>query len=283
VARYNLEVSRAAAAGAAVDLARARQNLAYATITAPISGTVISRAVDGGQTVQASFAAPELFLIAGDLTQLQILVAVDESDIGQIEAGQTGRFTVQAYPDDSFSGTVRQVRLLGDTAENVVTYTVVVDVTNPDGRLLPGMTATVDILVETAQDVLTVPNAALRYRPGEAVMQAAIERRRAANEARRAEGGQRSEGGQPAGGQARGPGGQDRGMLWVQGPDGQLEVVMVRTGISDGVNTVVQGRDLDGGLQVIAGVSSQPQGGGSSPLQTPGQPSGPPRRVPGGF
>lgn len=283
LARYALDVARAAVAGAEVDLGRARQNLAYATITAPISGTVIHRAVDGGQTVQASFAAPELFLIAGDLSQMRILAAVDESDIGQISPGQRARFTVQAYPDTMFTGTVGQVRLLGNTAENVVTYTVVVDVGNPDRRLLPGMTATVDFLVETAPDVLHVTNAALRFRPAEAAMQAAIERRRAANEARRAEAGEASGGAGGAGRSGGGPGAGDRGMLWVPRPDGQLDVIMVRTGITDGVHTAVEGRDLTAGLRVIAGMSSQAAATASgSPFQPGGQ-QGPVRRVPGGF
>ena len=291
---YALDVGRAAVAAAEADYARARQNLAYATITAPIDGTVISRAVDGGQTVQASFSAPELFLIANDLAQMQILAAVDESDIGQISAGQAARFTVQAYPDDLFTGTVRQVRLRGNTAENVVTYTVVVDVDNPDGRLLPGMTATIDFLVETAQDVMYVSNAALRYRPSEAVMQAAMERRRAAVQASRAEAAQAADGQRPdqqtagAGGGAGqggagGPGARDRGMLWLPRPDGQVDVIMVRTGISDGIHTAVQGRELEAGMQVIAGISSQAAAAtAGSPFQPAGQ-QGPVRRVPGGF
>lgn len=323
-ATYSLDVARAAVAGAEVDFDRARRNLAYATITAPIAGTVISRAVDPGQTVQASFSAPELFVIAGDLGAMQILAAVDESDIGQIVPGQVARFTVQAHPDDAFTGTVRQVRLSGNTTENVVTYTVVVDVANPDRRLLPGMTATVDFLVATAKDVLHVANAALRYRPNDTVMQAAIERRRAAMQAERAAsgdsgalatGGNTTDGGPGsavAPGAAAGAGsgaapgatagaaadaaparaGQpgtgtsgDRGMLWIVQPNGQLDVLMVRTGITNGTSTVVQGRGLAAGMQVVAGTSSQPVA--ASATATPFQPAGgAPRggpRVPGGF
>ncbi|MDY0109542.1 MAG: efflux RND transporter periplasmic adaptor subunit [Candidatus Krumholzibacteria bacterium] len=313
---YALDVARAAVAGADVEFDRARRNLAYATVTAPIAGTVISRAVDPGQTVQASFSAPELFVIAGDLGAMQILAAVDESDIGQIVPGQVARFTVQAHPDDVFTGTVRQVRLSGNTTENVVTYTVVVDVANPDLRLLPGMTATVDFLVATAKDMLYVANAALRYRPPDAIMQAAIERRRAAMQAERAAAG--DSGGPAAGGNTghSGPGsavaagvapgagagaaadaaparaGQpstgpssDRGMLWIVQPNGQLDVLMVRTGITNGTSTVVQGRGLAAGLQVVAGTSSQPVA--ASATATPFQPAGgAPRggpRIPGGF
>jgi HlyD family secretion protein len=281
--QYNLDIGRASVQAAEVDLARARQNLRYATITSPIEGTVIARSVDVGQTVQASFSAPELFLIAGDLTSMQILVAVDESDIGQIAEGQTTRFTVQTYPDDTFTGTVRQVRLQSATEENVVNYTAVVDVTNPDGRLLPGMTATVDFLVETAADVLYVANASLRYRPDQEAMTAAFERMRAEREARQ---GDETSSQSPPLNDGSGQGGDDRGMLWTVDEDGQLAVIPVRTGISDGINTVVMGRSLEEGQQVIAGVSSQATTTSSvnSPFQQqqsgsrrPGPPS------PGGF
>jgi len=293
-AQYALDLARAAVHADRVSLTRAEQNLSYAIITSPIAGTVVSRAVDRGQTVQASFSAPELFLIAGDLGQMQILAAVDESDVGEISEGQTVRFTVQAYPDDTFRGTVRQLRLQGATTENVVSYTAVIDVANPDHRLLPGMTATVDFLVETATDVLHVANAALRFRPDQAVMQAALERKRAEHEAQRGEpGGARpdSTGGprRPQGGGGV-PGGNpvgeqvasDRGMLWTVGPDGRLDVVFVRTGISDGTSTVVKGRDLAEGQQVIAGVASAAAAEASaSPFQQQRQQPGPPR--PGGF
>ncbi len=156
-AQYALDVARANVKSAHASLARARRNLGYATITAPVSGTVIERDVDVGQTVAASFSSPRLFRIANDLTEMQILASVDESDIGQIQEGQTARFTVKAYPDETFQGTVRQVRLQSTTEENVVNYTVVIDVDNPDGKLLPGMTATVEFLVAKAEDVLKVP------------------------------------------------------------------------------------------------------------------------------
>ena len=173
---YALAVARAGAESATVGLTRARQNLAYATIRSPISGTVIQRTVDVGQTVAASLAAPELFLIAADLTRMQILAAVDESDIGLIREGQAVRFTVQAYPDERFAGTVRQVRLQSRTQENVVNYTVVIDVANPELRLLPGMTANVDFLVASAAEVLKVANVALRFRPTEDMVNAVRER-----------------------------------------------------------------------------------------------------------
>ena len=187
-AQYNLDVSRASLASARIDLDRALRNLGYATITAPIDGIIVQRSVDPGQTVQASFSAPELFQIAGDLTRMQILVSVDESDIGQIVQGQAVRFTVQAYPDDTFTGDVRQVRLQSVIQENVVNYIAVVEVANPDGRLLPGMTATVDFIVEQATDVFHVPNAALRYKPDQEIIAAVMAQRQAERQARQASG-----------------------------------------------------------------------------------------------
>jgi HlyD family secretion protein len=188
-AQYNRDAARASVKSAKVDLERAERNLGYATITSPIDGIVVQRSIDPGQTVQASFSAPQLFQIAGDLAAMQILVSVDESDIGQIKVGLPVKFTVQAYPDDSFSGTVRQVRLQSVTQENVVTYIAVVDVPNADQRLLPGMTASVEFIVDQVQDVLQVANAALRYRPDQETMTAIIERKRAAMQAQGGPGG----------------------------------------------------------------------------------------------
>jgi len=280
-AQYALDIAQASVQSSNVDLVRTRRNLGYATITSPIAGTVISRSVDVGQTVQSSFSSPELFLIAGDLTHMQILASVDESDIGQIAEGQTARFTVQAYPDDEFSGTVRQMRLQSATEENVVNYTAVVDVDNPDLVLLPGMTATVDFLVETAADVTYVPNAALRFRPDAETMTEALERMRAERQIRRAEGGEAPS--RRAMGDGSAP--TDRGLLWTVDADGRLTPVPVRTGISDGTNTVVMGRRLDVGMNVIAGVSSSSAttSGARSPFQqqTGGARRGPPS--PGGF
>ena len=281
--QYSLDVARASVKSAEVDLTRARQNLQYATITSPIDGTVISRSMEVGQTVQASFSAPELFLIAGDLTRMQILVAVDESDIGQIAEGQPARFTVQTYPDDTFTGTVRQVRLQSSTEENVVNYTVVVDVSNPGGKLLPGMTATVDFIVETATDVFYVANASLRYKPDQETMTAAFDRLRSEREALQ-DGGDGSF--SPPRGTGPGVNAGDRGMLWTVDDSGQIAMIPVRTGISDGTNTVVVGRNLEAGQQVIAGVSSSSAATSTtnSPFQqqqSGSRPPGPPS--PGGF
>jgi HlyD family secretion protein len=166
-AKYALAMAKANVKSAQVTLDRAKQNLSYTQIYAPIDGIVVERDVELGQTVVASMQTPQLFLIANDLSQMQILASVDESDIGSIVDGQNVRFSVQAYPNEHFDGQVRQVRLQSKTTENVVNYTVVVRVANTSGKLKPGMTATLDFLTGTASDVLLVPNAALRFRPTE--------------------------------------------------------------------------------------------------------------------
>ena len=136
-------------------------------------------------------STPKLFTIANDLSEMQILAPVDESDIGQIKEGQAARFTVKAYPERKFSGVVRQVRLQSTVDQNIVNYTVVIAVKNPDGTLLPGMTATVDFVVASVEDVLKVTNAALRFRPPEALLAEARERMQKELAARRAAGGER--------------------------------------------------------------------------------------------
>jgi len=163
--QVNLSVAQAGVRSAQVTLDRAKQNLAYTNIYAPIDGVVVERNVDVGQTVAASLSAPQLYLIAQDLKQMQILAAVDESDIGSIKAGQQVQFTVQAFPNRTFNGLVDEVRLQSKLQDNVVSYTVVVKVDNSNMQLLPGMTATVSFITGSATNVLTVPNAALRYRP----------------------------------------------------------------------------------------------------------------------
>src|SRR5262245_1287622 len=136
--KYSLQVAQANQRSAEISLERARRNLAYTEITAPVDGKVVERNVDVGQTVAASLSAPQIFLIAKDLSEMQILAKVDESDIGAIKVGQEVHFTVPAYNNRKFTGTVKQVRLQSATTENVVSYTVVVSVNNEDGQLLPG-------------------------------------------------------------------------------------------------------------------------------------------------
>ena len=144
---------------------RAQTNLGYATITSPIDGTVISKSVEEGQTVAASFNTPELFTIAKDLTNMQVVANVDEADIGGVKQGDRVTFTVDAYPDDTFEGTVKQVRLEATTTNNVVTYEVVISAPNADLKLKPGLTANVTIYTQERSGVLAVANKALRFTP----------------------------------------------------------------------------------------------------------------------
>lgn len=171
-AQANAEAARAqvAAADSAVSQARAALhqaeiNVNYTTITSPISGTVISRSVDVGQTVAASLAAPTLFTIAEDLQKMQVDTSVAEADVGKLKSGMPATFTVDAYPSERFRGTVRQIRNAPQTVQNVVTYDAVIDVSNPDLKLKPGMTANVTFVYAEREDVVTIPNAALRFRP----------------------------------------------------------------------------------------------------------------------
>ena len=265
-AKYALDVARANLKSAQVALDRAKQNLAYTSIYAPIDGIVIERNVDVGQTVAASYSTPQLFLIANDLERMQILASVDESDIGAIRSGQPVRFTVQAYPNEYFEGRVEQVRLQSTTTENVVNYTVVVSVANPGGRLLPGMTATVDFLTGTATDVLLVPNAALRFRPTEQML---AEIRKRSQEFRAsgnsgaglARGGaQPGRDGEPAIRSASGSGNtgmrrpQNVATLWYLDDSGRPAVTRVRIGLTDGQHTQVSGPELKEGMRVIVGL-----------------------------
>ena len=174
ISRQEYETAQQVAASAAAQVAAAsaqikqdRTNLGYTIIHSPVSGVVISRQVDLGQTVAASFSTPTLFTIARDLTQMQIEAAVAEADVAKVRLGQPVTFTVDAYGGRTFSGSVRQVRLNPTTQQNVVTYTAIVGVANPDGALLPGMTANASFLVSEHKDALLIPNAALSYKPAD--------------------------------------------------------------------------------------------------------------------
>ena len=168
--KTNYLAQKASLEGAKADVETARTNLTYATIRSPVDGTVIKRSVDVGQTVAASLSAPTLFLIAEDLKQMEILADVDESDIGRIKTGQAVSFNVPAFPELTYKGLVSQIRLQPQTSQNVVTYSVVVKVENADGALLPGMTANVDFVVERVENELTIPAAALRFKPSDDII-----------------------------------------------------------------------------------------------------------------
>jgi HlyD family secretion protein len=161
----NYETNQAAIKQAQASLDRARINLSYATIYAPIDGVVIDRKVNVGQTVAASFSSPTLFTIANDLRKMQVQTIVDESDIGKVSIGQKATFTVDAYPEEKFTGTVAQIRLAAQSVQNVVNYTVIINVENDQLKLMPGMTANVKILVAENHDATRVPNMALRFQP----------------------------------------------------------------------------------------------------------------------
>ncbi len=172
VAESDLDAAKAAYDGAKAQLAlsqaslrQAETNLGYTKIYSPIDGQVVARQYDIGQTVAASFQAPTLFTIAQDLTKMQVQADVDQSDIGQIRVSEPARFTVDAYPDQEFRGQISQVRLNATATQNVITYPVIIEVPNPEGKLRPSMTANVTIDVATVSDVLRVPNAALRFKP----------------------------------------------------------------------------------------------------------------------
>jgi HlyD family secretion protein len=164
-ARLTYRQAKEQVASAKEDVQRAQTNLGYATITSPIDGVVLSKSVEEGQTVAASFSTPELFIIAKDLTNMQVVADVDEADIGDVKKGERVAFTVDAYPDDTFEGTVTQVRQEATTTNNVVTYEVVISAPNKDLKLKPGLTASVTIYTEEMNDVLCVPSKALRYTP----------------------------------------------------------------------------------------------------------------------
>lgn len=168
---YNYENSKAAVINSRSNLARSKVNLDYATITSPIDGVVLNRAVEEGQTVAASFNTPELFTIVNDLTQMEVQTSVDEADIGKVQKGQRVEFSVDAYPDMKFEGTVSEVRLQPVTTNNVVTYDVILSAPNPEKKLMPGMTASATIYVEEKEDVLILSGKAMRFTPDVAYMQ----------------------------------------------------------------------------------------------------------------
>ncbi|NLI28558.1 MAG: efflux RND transporter periplasmic adaptor subunit [Nitrospiraceae bacterium] len=244
-ANYDAFVAQVNAAKASLRSAQA--NLQYTRILSPVDGIVISRAVDVGQTVAASFQTPTLFTIAQDLTKMQVDTTVNEADIGRVKEGQEAEFTVDAYPNATFKGTVFQVRNAPVTVQNVVTYTVVIQVDNKDLRLKPGMTANASITTAMKKDVLRVQNAALRVRIAD-----------------------KSASSQQKGAAPRGPG------VWVL-ENKTPKRVKVALGISDGTMTEVTGGDLKEGMDVIVSVQGGAQAGSSSSSSPGAQPPRGPR------
>ncbi len=170
-ARLSYEKARQTVASSRESVRKAETNLGYATITSPIDGVVLSKSVEEGQTVAASFNTPELFTIAQDLTNMRVIADIDEADIGGVNEGQRVSFTVDAFPDDRFEGQVTQVRQQATTSSNVVTYEVVISAPNDDLKLKPGLTANVTIYTMEKNDVLAIPSKALRFTPNEALLQ----------------------------------------------------------------------------------------------------------------
>ena len=243
---------------AKASLNQAQVNLSHTIIKAPIDGVVIARNVDVGQTVASSLQAPTLFILARDLTEMQVNASVDESDIGEIAPKQNVRFRVDAYPNETFTGKVKQVRLQPVVQQNVVSYVTVIDVPNRELKLKPGMTAAVTIETARADDVLKVPNAALRFAPKSA-----------------------SSGARPAQANGRGSksGGDNRAAVWVLVQDRPMRVP-VQPGISDGRDTAILDGDLTPGAAVLTGTSSTSAPAAAAPATSPLLPFG--RRGGGG-
>jgi HlyD family secretion protein len=234
-------------------------NLAYTDILSPTSGVVISRSVDVGQTVAASLQAPTIFVIAEDLKKMQVDTSVAEADVGRLEAGMPASFTVDAYPSQVFRGTVRQIRNAPQTVQNVVTYDAVIDVANPELKLKPGMTANVTFVYAEKQDVLKIPNAALRFKPPPGTFGDAGGRNGGA--------GRPDAAGAGAGGEARKPGAKadgvaetpDRRTVWVVREERPTST-RIRTGISDGSSTEVVEGELQPGDAVVTDAVGPPSG-----------------------
>ena len=245
VSRQELEQSVQARKSAEAQLAQARAaadkdqvNLNYTTIRSPVSGIVVDRVVDLGQTVAASLQTPTLIKIAQDLSEMRIDSSFAEADIGKIQPGQKVRFTVDAFPNRNFTGEVQQIRLNPTTTQNVVTYNVRVSLQNPDEILLPGMTAYVNIAVAKRDDVLMVPNAALRFKPAE-TEESASEKPAAGEKKRNGEGKSKKRD-------------TSSGTVYVI-DDKQLKPITVQLGITDNRNTEIVSGDLKAGDKIIVG------------------------------
>jgi HlyD family secretion protein len=248
-AKAQVEAARAAVQQAAAQLHQAQLNLDYTTILSPIDGTVISRAVDVGQTVAASLQAPTLFVIAEDLRKMQVDASVSEADVGKLTPGMAAVFTVDAYPGDKFTGRVRQIRNAATTVQNVVTYDAVIDVANPELKLRPGMTASIGFVPARRDDALRVRNAALRFRPAPEMIAklrvAGLPKEEAAAAARAGKG-EHTRPPRPAAGDDD----PTRRSVWVLRGK-RPEQVSIKLGISDGTVTEVVDGKLEPGDEVI--------------------------------
>jgi len=265
--------ARAGLVQAQAALSRAQRNLGYCTITSPVKGVIIDRRVNIGQTVVASLNAPSLFLIAKDLTRMQVWVAVNEADIGKIHPGQQVTFTVDAFPGEMFRGSVGKIRLNASMTQNVVTYTVEIVTENKDGRLLPYLTANVQFELQHLDNVLRVPNAALRWTPQPDQVDPQV-RQAVAQKAANASGNARKQPPQATVGRAQ-DGSRPR-RVWILDGD-YVRPLPVRAGISDGIMTAVEGDGLKEGLPVVTGVAAPGSDAGSSDDRNPFAPQFPHR------
>jgi HlyD family secretion protein len=260
VAQAAVEQTKAAVAQAQAALDRAQQNLRYCTITSPVKGIIVDRRVNIGQTVVSSLNAPSLFLIAKDLTRIQVWVSVNEADIGSIHPGQPVTFTVDAFPNQVFHGQITNIRLNATMTQNVVTYTVAVTTDNADGKLLPYLTANVRFITGSRHDVLVVPNAALRWQPQS--NQIAPQFRPSAEDTPTAS--RRN----PAPASAPEAAAPSHRVVWVE--QGEfVRPVSVDVGLTDGTLTEVQGPEVVEGMQVVVGEASTPAAGGPGPGASP--------------
>jgi HlyD family secretion protein len=275
LAEATISQAKASVSSAEASVFRAKKNLAYCTINSPVSGVIIDRRVEIGQTVVASMNAPSLFLIAKDLSRMTVLVQVNEADIGQIGAGRPVTFTVDAFPNDVFKGQVRKIRLNATMTQNVVTYTAEIVAENPDLKLLPYLTANVRFIVDKSANALNVPNAALRWLPPASAVVAATSSPGAPSETPRepkpsdAKSDDQKAAVRPTGdrpgtpansekspkehkGAGRTPGAERAGAVWVL-DQGGIRRVDVRIGVSDGLVTAIESDELHEGDQVIVG------------------------------
>jgi HlyD family secretion protein len=303
-AQSSLKADQARLDQAQANLKNAQVNLDHSIITSPISGTVISRNVDKGQTVAASFSTPTMFTIGEDLTKMQVITNTDEADVGKLKPGMEATFTVDAYSNETFHGTIRQVRLASTTVQNVVTYNAVIDVSNPDLRLKPGMTANVKIEIERVDNVLRLPNASIRFRPelSDAAAEDAFKRAGEErfysyyrNQGNRNQNGNSSgsqsartggaamgftEGGRGGGGNATNRYGQNgnaasnrgrRVPVWILGEDKLIRPVVLRLGLTDGVQTeIVEGKLKDGDKVILSAEVSGNKSASPASTRAPG-------------
>ncbi|MFO8145315.1 MAG: efflux RND transporter periplasmic adaptor subunit [Candidatus Syntrophosphaera sp.] len=307
---YALLQARQNLSNAQLRLQTAQKNLNNATIRSPIDGVIVARNVNEGQTVAASFSSPTLFTIANNLDKMQISANVDEADIGKIEVGMLVEFSVDAYPGEDFAGSVQQIRLNSVVEQNVVSYSVIIDAANPEHKLLPGMTSNVTIIVQSKDDAMRVPAMATRFSPSKELwelfgleweeglvtnarkkaMETAMARPKAADERPTGNPGNTEKGNNPGAaveagaganrpskqppnpGMGSNPGGgrTSASMVWIL-QDGEPELIMLRTGVSDGAYLEVVS-ELDPDTQIITGVNYKDpsQAVGNSALGGPG-------------